>query len=91
MSQSSEFCHHNALDCFSTSVYYLIDAVLKLLDTPSYKFFIWQMCVIGEFNRFINKFQSSIVFFDCQSITNPHLFVSLTFYDLDYLISLSAK
>jgi len=36
--QSNEFCHHNALCCFSTSVcvYFVIDSVRKLLDTPSY-------------------------------------------------------
>jgi len=41
VSQSSEFCHHNHLCCFSTiipkvSVYSVIDSVRKLLDTPSY-------------------------------------------------------
>jgi len=39
-SQSSEFCRHNPLCCFSTSVYlvsiyFIIDPVRKLLDTPS--------------------------------------------------------
>jgi len=34
--QSSEFCRHNPLCCFSTSVccYFVIDLVRKLLDTP---------------------------------------------------------
>jgi len=36
MSQSSEFCRHNPLCCFSTSVYFIIDSVRKLLVTPSY-------------------------------------------------------
>jgi hypothetical protein len=39
MSQSSEFCRHNALCCFSTSVYccyFVIDSVRKLSDTLSY-------------------------------------------------------
>jgi hypothetical protein len=39
-SQYSEFCRHNPLCCFSTSVYYCClfryDSVRKLLDTPSY-------------------------------------------------------
>jgi hypothetical protein len=43
MSQSSEFCRHNPLCCFSPSVYcccccccFRYDSVRKLLDTPSY-------------------------------------------------------
>jgi hypothetical protein len=38
LSQSSEFCRHNPLCCFSTSVYcyFVIDSVRKLLDTHSY-------------------------------------------------------
>jgi hypothetical protein len=41
VSQSSEFCHHNPLCCFPTSVYcfyclFSFDSVRKLLDTPSY-------------------------------------------------------
>jgi hypothetical protein len=39
MSQSSEFCRHNPLCCFSISVYcfyFVIDSFRKLLDTPSY-------------------------------------------------------
>jgi hypothetical protein len=41
VSQSSEFCRHNPLCCFSTSVYcwsiyYIIDSVRKLLDIPTY-------------------------------------------------------
>jgi len=42
VSQSSEFCRHNPLCCFSTSVfvvvvvYFVIDSVRKLLDVPSY-------------------------------------------------------
>jgi hypothetical protein len=41
VSQSSEFCHHNPLCCFSVSVYcckhiFHYDSVRKLLDTPSY-------------------------------------------------------
>jgi hypothetical protein len=43
VSQSNEFCSHNPLCCFSTSVccrrrcfYFAIDSVRKLLDTPSY-------------------------------------------------------
>jgi hypothetical protein len=39
VSQSSEFCRHNPLCCFSTCVYYCClfcyDSVRKLLDTPS--------------------------------------------------------
>jgi len=38
--QPSEYCRHYPLCCFSTSVYcffhFVIDSVLKLLDTPSY-------------------------------------------------------
>jgi hypothetical protein len=43
VSQYSEFCRHNPLCCFSTSVYcckliyFVIDSVRKLLDTTSYK------------------------------------------------------
>jgi hypothetical protein len=40
VSQSSEFCRHNPLCCFSTSVYFCClfryNSVRKLLDTPSY-------------------------------------------------------
>jgi len=42
VSQSSEFCRHNPLCCFSTSVccccccLFRYDSVRKLLDTPSY-------------------------------------------------------
>jgi hypothetical protein len=41
MSQSSEFCRHNPLCCYSASVYcykriFRYDSVRKLLDTPSY-------------------------------------------------------
>jgi hypothetical protein len=39
VSQSSEFCHHNPLCCFSASVYcclFRYDPVRKLLDTPPY-------------------------------------------------------
>jgi hypothetical protein len=41
VSQSTEFCHHNTLHYFSTSVYCckvysVTDSVQKLLDTPSY-------------------------------------------------------
>jgi len=43
VSQSSEFCRHNPLCCFSTSVYlcclFRYDLVRKLLDTPSYLYF----------------------------------------------------
>jgi hypothetical protein len=39
VSQSSEFCRHNLLCCFPTSVYcyslFRHDSVRKLLDTPS--------------------------------------------------------
>jgi hypothetical protein len=40
VSQSSEFCRHNPLCCFPTSVYFCksifrYDSVRKLLDTPS--------------------------------------------------------
>jgi len=45
VSQSSEFCRHNPLCCFLTSVYYckrilyfVIDSVRKLLDTSSYMY-----------------------------------------------------
>jgi hypothetical protein len=42
VSQSSEFCCHNPLCCFSTSVYcckriFRYDLVRKFLDTPSYE------------------------------------------------------
>jgi len=41
VSQSSEFCRHNPLCCFSTSVccccYFVIDSVQKLFHTPSYQ------------------------------------------------------
>jgi hypothetical protein len=45
LSQSSEFCHHNPLCCFSTSVYcckriFRYDSARKLLDTPSYIHFL---------------------------------------------------
>jgi hypothetical protein len=39
VSESSEFCRHNPLCCFSTSVYccyFVVDSVRKLLDTLSY-------------------------------------------------------
>jgi hypothetical protein len=40
VSQSSEFCRHNTLCCFTTSVHccflFRYDSVRKLLDTPSY-------------------------------------------------------
>jgi hypothetical protein len=39
VSQSSEFCRHNPLCCFSVFivvVYFVIDSVRKLLDTSSY-------------------------------------------------------
>jgi hypothetical protein len=36
VSQSSEFCLRNPLSGISTSVYFVIDSVRKLLDTPSY-------------------------------------------------------
>jgi len=40
VSQSSEFCRHNPLCCFSTCVHccclFRYDSVRKLLDTPSY-------------------------------------------------------
>jgi len=39
VSQSSEFCRHNPLCCFSTSdCYFVIDSVRKLSDTTSYIF-----------------------------------------------------
>jgi len=41
VSRSSEFCHHNTLCFFSTSVYckrtFRYDSVRKVLDTPSYR------------------------------------------------------
>jgi hypothetical protein len=39
MSQSSEFCRHNTLFCFSVNVivvYFVIDSVREVLDTPAY-------------------------------------------------------
>jgi len=40
VSQSNEFCRHNPLCCFSTSVYFccyfVMDSVRKLLNTHSY-------------------------------------------------------
>jgi len=40
VSQSSEFCSHNPLCCFWTSVYcrclFRYDSVREILDTPSY-------------------------------------------------------
>jgi hypothetical protein len=43
VSQSSEFCRHNPLCCFSASVvvYFVIESVWKLLDTPSYIYLTW--------------------------------------------------
>jgi hypothetical protein len=38
VSQSSEFCRHNPLCCFSTGNSNGIDWVRKLLDTPSYAY-----------------------------------------------------
>jgi hypothetical protein len=36
VSQSSEFCRHNRLCCFTTSVVdFVIDSVRRLLDTPN--------------------------------------------------------
>jgi len=45
VSQPSEFCCHNPLCCFSTSVCHCLcryDSVRKLLDTPSYT--VWSIC-----------------------------------------------
>jgi TRAP-type mannitol/chloroaromatic compound transport system permease small subunit len=51
VSQSSEFCRHNPLCCFSASVvvvvvvvvvvYFVIDSVRKLLDISSYMYLQW--------------------------------------------------
>jgi hypothetical protein len=42
-----EFCRHNPLSCFSTSVfivvYFVIDSVRKLLETPSYVTFFFRI------------------------------------------------
>jgi hypothetical protein len=58
VSQSSEFCRHNPLCCFSTNVYCCClvryDSVRKLLDTPSY--------VIR--NRILHR-EALISFIDC--------------------------
>jgi hypothetical protein len=53
VSQSSEFCRHNTLCCFSTSVccYFVIDSVRKLLDTPSYSICI--TCIYLHLQLFI--------------------------------------
>jgi hypothetical protein len=47
VSQSSEFCRHNSLCCFTTSIHcferiFRYDSVRKLLDTLSYDFFFYQ-------------------------------------------------
>jgi hypothetical protein len=40
VSQSSEFCRRNPLCCFSTSVvYFVMDSVRELLDTPSQAYY----------------------------------------------------
>jgi len=64
VSQSSEFCRHNPLCCFSTSVYcclFRYDSVRKLLDTPSYlsdcqlikkDFAVWQ-CYLRSFQKWV--------------------------------------
>jgi len=49
LSQSSEFCRHHPLCCFSTSVYcckriFCYDSVRKLLDTPSYVLSVLYRC-----------------------------------------------
>jgi hypothetical protein len=54
VSQSSEFCRHNPLCYFSTSVYcycccyFVIDSVRKLLDTPSYAVLMNKLCYMQE-------------------------------------------
>jgi hypothetical protein len=58
MSQSSEFCHHNPLCCFSTCVccckcIFCYDSVWKLLDTPSYDTFCKQLrAVVSSFQQY---------------------------------------
>jgi hypothetical protein len=61
MSQSSEFCHHNPLCCFSMSVYcclFRYDSVWKLLDTPSYFMLLPQ----EECTRESNKLKAVLVY-----------------------------
>jgi hypothetical protein len=65
MSQSSEFCRHNPLCCFSTSVYcsscyFVIDSVRKLLDTLSYTicsrmYFIRLPCLCCQWVSYYSK------------------------------------
>jgi hypothetical protein len=50
VSQSSEFCRHNPLCCFSTSFHFchfVIHSVRKLLVTPSYYLPFWEMTVVN--------------------------------------------
>jgi hypothetical protein len=53
--QSSEFCRHNPLCCFSVfivvSVYFVIDSARKLLYTPSY---------VGNYNQY--TFPNTVIF-----------------------------
>jgi hypothetical protein len=49
VSQSSEFCRHNPLCCFSRGfivVHFVMDSVRKLLDTPSYDSLCKQLAVM---------------------------------------------
>jgi len=75
VSQSSEFCHHNTLYCFSTSVYcckhilvFRYNSVRKLLDTLTYYLSIY-VCffrVVFSLQVFVPKsFMLSNVFHAC--------------------------
>jgi hypothetical protein len=57
VSQSNEFCRHNSLCCFSTSVYccylFCYYLVRKLLDTPSYtQWNRWNYCRESKFQLY---------------------------------------
>jgi hypothetical protein len=56
VSQSSEFCRHNPLCCFSTIVYFCCclfryDSVRKLLDIPSYN--VYRVYILIIFTTFM--------------------------------------
>jgi hypothetical protein len=82
VSQSSEFCRHNPLCCFSTcgycSCYFVIDSVRKLLDIPSYSSFpllrthafmseFWTIHLV-EINPVEISFEKSSIYTDILSV-----------------------
>jgi hypothetical protein len=71
VSQSSEFCSHNTLCCFSVSVYcccyFVIDSFRKLLDTPSYVFLA---CTYHRDNFIFTSEQNEYVTKDFRGCTN---------------------